>query len=105
MSILDQNYIVTMPDESKWAVPVRIIAESRAKYYAGVDEVTVEENLNDDTVPLFESDHYEIHDWAANNMNWRDVKEHAVQIERPSLDYEEGWANGDYEVKAESEEG
>lgn len=105
MSILDQNYIVTMPDESKWAVPVRIIAESRAKYYANADEVSFEESLNEDTVPLFESDHYEIHDWAANNMNWRDVKDSAVQIERPNLDYEDGWVNGEYEVKAESKEG
>lgn len=104
MSILDKNYIVTMPDESKWAVPVRIIAENRAKYYAGVDEISFEESLITDTVPLFESDDYEIHDWAANNMNWRDVKEHAIQLERPNLDYEYGWANADYEVKAKSKE-
>lgn len=52
-----------------------------------------------------ESDDYEIHDWAVNNMNWRDVKDHAIQIERPSLDYEDGWVNGEYEVKAESKEG
>jgi hypothetical protein len=98
MDILDKKYVVEMEDGSKWAVPVRIIAESRAAYYADADDISVEESLNDDTVPLFESDNYEIHDWAANNMNWKDVAKHAVQISPPNVDYEDGWVNGAYEV-------
>ncbi|WP_065712749.1 hypothetical protein, partial [Acinetobacter baumannii] len=72
--------------------------ESRAKYFAGVDELSFEESLYDDTIPLFESEDYESHGWAGNYMNWRDVKEHAIQIELPSLDYEDCWVNGKYEV-------
>ncbi|WP_445344797.1 hypothetical protein [Acinetobacter bohemicus] len=98
MSILDKNYVVEMEDGSKWAVPVRIIAESRASYYADADDISVEESLNDDTVPLFESSTYEIHDWAANNMNWKDVVKHAFQISPPEVDYEDGWVNGSYEI-------
>lgn len=98
MNILDKYYVVEMPDQSKWAIPVRIIAESRARYFAEADEISFEESLNNDTASLFASDDYEIHDWAANNMNWKDVKNQAIQVQQPDIDYDDGWANGDYEV-------
>lgn len=108
MNILDKYYVVEMPDQSKWAIPVRIIAENRATYYANADDISFFESLNEDTAPLFESDNYEIHDWAANNMNWRDVKDHAIQVQESDFCYEDGWANGEYEVleepKADAEE-
>ncbi|OTG93622.1 hypothetical protein B9T24_14225 [Acinetobacter sp. ANC 4654] len=104
MSILDKNYVVEMEDNSKWAVPVRIIAEHRAKYFAKKDGISLEESLNDDTVPLFESNDYEIHDWAANNLNFSDVQHVAKQIGMPDVDYEDGWANGEYEIQEQSHE-
>lgn len=99
MSILEKQYEVLMSDGSVWAVPVRVIAENRAAYYAGKDGISIEESLKDDTVPLFEDDAFEIKDWAQNNMNWSDVESHAVMIEEPSTDYQDGWMNGDVEIK------
>jgi len=64
MSVLNKNYVVEMEDGSKWAVPVRFIAEHRAKYFAEKDGVSVEESLNDDTIPLFDEDDYEIQESA-----------------------------------------
>lgn len=89
---------VTMSDGSKWGVPVSLIALSRATHYA--DEFgSVQESLDNDTLPLFESDPYEIEDWAANNMNWEDVSDHAVLIaSAEDIDWQEGWLNGDKEI-------
>ena len=91
---------VTMPDSSKWDVPVMEIARNRALYYAEHDGMSLEESLNEDTLPLFRADPYKIKDWAANNMNWEDVQEIAVRVpgaEEPD-DYQEGWVNGDKEI-------
>lgn len=97
------QYVVTMPDGSKWAVPVEVIARNRAAYYANKEYGgDVERALHEDTMPLFALDEYEIHDWAANNMNWEDVVDHARQIQSPPLpNYRAGWINGDYEVTQE----
>lgn len=102
MGILTKNYVVTMEDGSRWAVPVRFIAEHRAKYFAEKDGVSIAESLNEDTSPLFEEDDYEIHDWAANNLNFSDVKNVAKMISPADVDYEDGWANGEYEIQEPS---
>ena len=90
-----------MPDHSKWKIPVRIIAESRARYYADKEHVTFEQSLKFDTLPLFEEDPYEIEDWSENNMRWIDVEKYAIMIKDKGLspeDLEEGWRNGLKEI-------
>lgn len=91
---------VTMPDGSIWAVPVSVIAHNRAAHYAGEYGGDVERSLTEDTAPLFQSDDYEIEDWAANNMNWEDVQSAAVKIsDPPTLEqFQEGWVNGDKRI-------
>ena len=68
---------ITMPDSSKWDVPVIIIANDRANYYKYEFNNDLNESLEKDTLPLFRESDYEIVDWAANNMDWDDVKEFA----------------------------
>lgn len=89
---------IEMPDGSKWAVPVEVIAMNRAVYYAKHDGVTIEESLENDTRPLFAGSPYDIEDWAANNMNWKDVEHLAVCVSKGEADYQEGWVNGQKEV-------
>jgi hypothetical protein len=89
---------VNMPDGSKWDVPVSAIAQHRAEYYAHEFGGDVQESLNEDTLPLFEADHYEVEDWAANNMNWSDVERVAVMSAAGEIDYQDGWVNGGKEV-------
>lgn len=87
---------VTMPDGSKWDVPVIKIAEHRAEHYKSEYSGNLQFSLIEDTIPLFESDEYEIEDWAANNMDWSDVVAFAKEV--GSADdglYQEGWVNGD----------
>jgi len=92
--------IVTMPDQSRWAVPVAIIAQNRATHYAHRTSYgSVHRSLIDDTLQLFASDPYEIHDWAANNMNWSTASMFARRLgSPPEPDFQEGWCNGDWEV-------
>ena len=96
---MKQRLIVTMPDGSRWGVPVMVIARDRAKNYADEFGGDIEKSLAEDTLPLFEDD-FEITDWAANNMNWSDVKDQAVRMaeSEPDPDYQEGWVNGDKEL-------
>lgn len=89
---------ITMPDTSVWAVPVEIIATNRAEYYAKEYGGDVARSLAEDTIPLFNSDYFEIEDWAANNMNWSDVQHAARCVEPGEVDFDEGWANGDKSV-------
>lgn len=89
-----------MEDGSLWDVPVSLIAQNRAAEYADEFDGDIEKSLNEDTMPLFNSDDYEIQDWAANNMNWDDVKAHAVKVDDGIVDYQDGWVNGDKKVIA-----
>lgn len=98
-TIISKELLITMPDDSVWAVPVQLIATHRAEYYAGKYGGDVQRSLAEDTLPLFRADDYEIKDWAANNMNWDDVKHAARCVTQGSVDYDEGWANGEKSVE------
>ena len=93
---MTQKYLrVTMPDGSKWDVPVMLIVNDRAKYYAETDL----ETSFDEEVKFALEDKYEIQDWATNNMNWKDVVLQAQVVnEDRKVDYQEGWINGDKEI-------
>jgi hypothetical protein len=81
---------VSMHDGSVWDVPCLIIAMARADhYYVRNDpehDAEYEHCLNN-TTELFE--------WAANNMNWREVESYARLVRAPvDCNYEDGWVNG-----------
>ena len=99
----DKSYIVTMPDGSEWAINVMVIAEARASYYAAEFDDSLQQSLDEDTLPLFASDEFEIRDWAQNNMNWCDVEQKAVRVTLPKpLDpdaCQEAWVNGEYRIE------
>src|SRR3990167_10392481 len=94
-----RQLLILMPDGSRWAVPVMVIARDRAKNYADEFGGDVDRSLADDTLPLFAEDQYQITDWAANNMNWEDVKAHATRhlatTPMGHREFQEGWVNGE----------
>lgn len=103
MSIENKFLMVTTPDGSKWKLPIRVIAEHRARYYFEEKKEfsSLEQSLKEDTLQLFEEDEYEIEDWASNNMDWVDVEKHAMKIKDKGLsteDLQEGWVNGAKEI-------
>lgn len=98
MSILSKQYVTTMRNGQKWAIPVERIAFNRAHYYAKKFGISFDESLKERTLPLFESDEFEIEDWATNNMDWSDVKKYAKLISDPEDCFQDGWVNGEHEV-------
>lgn len=86
---------VTMPDGSKWDVPAKVVAESYAKYYSDEDTGYCE---YDDEYDLIMGDNVGLVDWAENNMDWTEVSDAASQAVAPSVDYEQGWVNGQKEI-------
>jgi len=96
MSVIDKKLVITMEDNSKWSVPVRVIAENRAKYYQSKSDLSFESCM-EAAIEYFE-DEYEIEDWAANNMNWSDVEDIAQCLQFAQIDMEDGWCNGDKEI-------
>lgn len=84
--------VMTLPDGSRWGVPVDIIARSRATHYAREFGGDVERSLAEDTLPLFAESAYEIADWAVNQMNWSDFAPHQVKVaDAPPPDFQEAW--------------
>lgn len=98
-TVIEKELHITMPDSSVWAVPVQLIATNRAEYYAKEFGGDIQRSLAEDTLPLFRAADYEIKDWAANNMNWSDVQHAARCVTTGDVDYDEGWVNGDKNVK------
>ena len=93
-----KNYlIVTMPDQSRWRIPARFIAEHRAGYFVKHDG---DPSIFVDEVVFALADDYELKDWASNNMNWADVVSVAVRLpdEPVGCDYERAWPNADKRV-------
>lgn len=91
---------LTALDGSKWNIPVDVIARDHAAYYAPIDfDGDVERSLRDGTLPLFAEDEFEVREWASNNMNWSDVKAHAVLVSGPEpVNMEDSWMEGEKRV-------
>lgn len=85
--------VVTMPDNSEWAVPVELIARNRAKCIAQDGDI---ESAYAQTVQDFEDDESEIGDWASGNMDWRHVRESAIRISSDPMRcvFQHGWMTG-----------
>lgn len=98
--LFSKHLIVTMPDGLDYGVPIEVIARNRAEHYAKEFNHDITRSLIEDTLPLFESDEYEIHDWAANNMNFSDVKDQTIILKKKveKVDYEDAWCNGEWKV-------
>ena len=83
--------IATFPNGDRYKIPTKIIADDYVKYYLSKGEQT-EKELKEEVDNNFQ-DTFEIEDWAFNNMNWEDVENHAVKIEKVKIDLEEEWGN------------
>lgn len=97
--LFNKHLLIEMPDGLTYGIPVEIIARNRAEHYKDEFKGDIAKSLKEDTIPLF-NDFYEVHDWASNNMNWDEVKIHAITLKRKTLDdeFQEAWVNGDWKV-------
>jgi hypothetical protein len=97
--LFNKHLLIEMPDGLTYGIPIEIIARNRAEHYKDEFNGDVAESLREDTIPLFD-DFYEVHDWASNNMNWDEVKIHAITLKRKTLDdeFQDAWVNGEWKV-------
>lgn len=78
---LKRRYLtMELPNGEVWGVPVDMIARNRAAHYAKEFDGDMIRSLAEDTIPLFNSDDFEVKDWAENNMNWCDFDGHQVKL-------------------------
>lgn len=79
---------VSMPDGSKWDVPLRLVAQSYVDYYQAE---TVDDALRHDDTLIY---------WAENIMNWDEVADKArIAVQPPHVEkYQDGWMNGEKEI-------
>lgn len=86
--------VIDMPDGSKWAVAVEVVAHDRADFYR--------DGGYQKEFDLAMADPRALIDWAGNEMNWSDVQKYAQQYRPPDpLDaegFQEGWVNGEKHV-------
>lgn len=101
--LLRKSFLINMPDGFTYAVPVEHIALNHAAYISksqGLDDIT--KILSEVTIPEFESSNFVIHEWAAKNLPWSEVKKLAVIVKRHRLDdqMEAAWLdiNSDCEI-------
>jgi len=84
-----------------WAVPVKTIAHNRAEHFASDYGSSVLRSMNEDTMPLFESDSSEVMDWAMTQMDWADVASTAFKIkDRPVSNFQEEWIRADFGLRS-----
>lgn len=96
----DKHIYVDMPDGFTYVIPVMVVAEHKAWRMKQHHDNDFSKAMTKEVLPEFENDKYEIKDWAKNNMNWQDVKEHAIVLKRKAeYDYQEHWVNGEFEIK------
>lgn len=77
--------IVTMSDDTRWSIPVQVIAEHRANYYRQESlsqgrTSTHAEQVYQQELDKGLSSNAELKYWAEEQVRWSDVESHAKQI-------------------------
>jgi hypothetical protein len=95
----EKHLRVTIPNDSKYDVPARIVADSLAKFYTTESRAGASYSYQEE-YDLAMRDDADLIDWAANNMNWDEVAAHAIKVDEPpdEEDFEEAWVNGEKEI-------
>lgn len=80
-----------------YRIPAVFIAKHRAEHYTRGEDY-LEQGMNykqcfDAEVDFAMKNNFELVDWAASNMDWVDVKDVAVLIERAESNLNAGWIN------------
>ncbi len=95
---------IKFPNGERFNIPAGIVAKSRTEHYAESDGFERDsDEWNEEMEQSMEES--ELRDWLFNNMDWKDVKDHAVKA-APADDaptYESMWGDADAELLSEEE--
>lgn len=78
--ILNAIFQVEFSDGCRFSIPVSVIAQHHAEFYANEHGTEIDQELNTNTIPYFYQEPFNIEDWALNHMSWVDVKDVAKAI-------------------------
>lgn len=92
----NRQLLVTMPDGSKWIIPLIAIINYRMVKVSEISKRPLKETGNE-TVRLFAAKPEAIIYWA-NEMDWADLAPYARQIESPQHLYESAWPAAPKEI-------
>lgn len=93
-----KQLVITFRNGEIKAIPVELIAKDRAKYYSERDETTSYKEEFDFAM----QDETEIIDWFTNNMDWKDVEEHAEDRDSEAIDYAKEILENKVELQVEA---
>lgn len=79
-----------MLDGSFWKLPIYVVENHRASSCYTDDFDSLEESL-EDTRELFSIDSNEIIEWIECEMNWDDIKDHLVFVEKKQIEIDKMW--------------
>ncbi len=96
-----KHFFITFSNNETWKVPIDVIAENRADYYAcKVDGYEQGSDGWDEEVQAGLNDCKELEDWMSNNMDWENIKAHAIlEISEEEYNYDSGFFNADIDIK------
>jgi len=81
-------------------IPLKFIANHRAKYYSTVDNYGKDSDEWNEQVDFILNDNYEGIDWMENNMNWEDFSDHVVMLnDKVMVTDEDRWENSDKNIE------
>ena len=92
---------VTFSNGEMYDIPIDVIAENRATYYASKElDKTHQGEVFTEEMKLALEDTDEITDWAFNNMDWKDVIHVAKHVEkdRKVPNYNKEWTNVKHKI-------
>ena len=96
-----QKYIqIKFGNGERYIVPASVIAKSRADYYA-INVDGYEENSSEwkSEYDYSLGDDGELMDWIQNNMDWVDLKEHAIKQDAKSdYDYDKEFFGAEIQI-------
>lgn len=100
MELKYKYFQVTFSDGITYSIPVDLIVDSYVNYYSTKNKDGVQ-LAKEWAIKLFNNDPFEIEDWAQNNMDWEDVKDHAIIIfeSKPVVNYDKEWCNAEVKIK------
>lgn len=79
-----------------YQLPIEIVLEDRTNYYAGIDGFSKESQEYKDEWQWVYDDDFEAIDWLLNNMDWKDVKDHAIKVDtRINVTEKDFWTSSD----------
>jgi hypothetical protein len=88
---------ITMPNQSRWIVPMMIVIFHRAQFrltqegYRPEDVgIYIKESLGLEPKKLI--------DWAADEMDWEDLQPYARQLFSPRMNYHQAWLDSELSV-------